>query len=249
MLTEERHNHILNEIERNSVVYVSELVKTLDTSESTIRRDLNYLHKEGKLNKVHGGATSLEGFSNITDDVVAIRESQNITEKLKIAEYAASLVEANDFVYMDAGTTTILMVKYLKEKNATYITNGINNAKELIKYGFKTYLVGGELKATTEAIIGVEAINNLKKYNFTKGFFGTNGISKSRGLTTPDIKEALVKEEALNRTRKSYILADKTKFDEVSPVTFGNLEDVIVITTKVEDNKYKQITEILEVMD
>lgn len=249
MLTEERYGYIMDEIERNSVVYVSELVKALDTSESTIRRDLNFLHKEGKINKVHGGATSIEGFSNIADDVISVREEQNKEEKLKIAQYAASLVKANDFVYMDAGTTTILMVRYLKEKNATYITNGINNAKELIKNGFNTYLIGGELKGTTEAVIGSEAINNLKKYNFTKGFFGTNGISKSRGLTTPDIKEALVKQEALNRARKSYILADKTKFDEVSPVTFGALEDVVIITTKVEDNKYKEIAEIVEVID
>ena len=247
MLTEQRYQIILNEIDRKSLVYVSELVKDLDTSESTIRRDLNFLHKQGKLKKVHGGATALDKFINTKDDLLSTRESLNIDEKLEIAKYAANLIKENDFVYIDAGTTTDLMIEFINEKEAVYITNGINQAKKLINKGLKTYILGGEIKASTEAIIGVEAINTLKKYNFTKGFFGTNGISKDRGYTTPDISEALVKQEALRRTREAYIMADNSKFDEISCVTFGELEDATIITTIIEDNTYKEFIEIIEV--
>ena len=248
MLTEERHEFILNEINNKSVVYLSELVKVLDTSESTIRRDLNFLHKEGKLKKVHGGATSLDRRTYAKDDLLSNRESLNIEDKVEIAKYAAKLIKEGDFVYIDAGTTTDLMIQFINEREAVYITNGINQAKKLMSKGFKTYILGGEMKASTEAIIGGEAVNTLRKYNFNKGFFGTNGISKCRGYTTPDINEALVKQEALLRTRDVYVLADNSKFDEISSVTFGELEDAVIITTKLGNNTYKEFTEIVEVI-
>lgn len=93
MLTEERHKLILEELRNNSVVYVNELVKMLDTSESTIRRDLNYLDEVGKLKKVHGGATLLEKEFHTKDDLVSIRETLNINDKSIIAKHAASLIK------------------------------------------------------------------------------------------------------------------------------------------------------------
>lgn len=248
MLTEERHKLILDELKKNSVVYVSELVKILDTSESTIRRDLNFLNSEGKLKKVHGGATLVEREFNTKDDYIAIRENLNMEDKAIIAKYAASLVKKDDFVYIDSGTTTNLIIDYLEEKNAVYVTNGINQAKRLISKGFTTYIIGGELKSSTEAIVGVEAINSLKRYNFTKGFFGTNGISKHRGYTTPDMREALVKEEAIKRTRNPFVLADKSKFNEISCITFAEVDEAVIITTNLEDNRYYDETEVVEVL-
>jgi len=248
MLTEERHKLILEELNKNSVVYVSELVKMLDTSESTIRRDLNSLNAEGKLKKVHGGATLVENEFNTKDDNLSIRENLNMQDKAIIAKYAASLVTKDDFVYIDSGTTTNLIIDYLEETSAVYVTNGINQAKRLIGKGFTTYIIAGELKTSTEAIVGVEAINSLRRYNFTKGFFGTNGISENRGFTTPDMKEALVKEEAIKRTRNAYILADKTKFNEISCITFAEVDEAIIITTEIEDTRYYDKTEIVEVL-
>ena len=248
MLTEERHKIILEKINANSVVYVNELVESLGISESTIRRDLNYLNNQGKLKKVHGGATLIEKEFNTKDSLFKYREGLNLDEKSKIAKYAADLIEENDFVYIDSGTTTSLMIDYLKEKNAVYVTNGIPQAMKLIKNGFKTYIIGGEIKESTEAIVGVEAINGLKKYNFTKGFFGTNGISDYRGFTTPDIKEASVKKEAIKRTRNPYILADKNKFSEISCITFAKINEAVIITTELEETKYCEKTEIVEVL-
>ena len=248
MLTEERQRLILEELNENSVVYVSELVKKLDASESTIRRDLNSLNAEGKLKKVHGGATLVEKEFNTKDDDISVRENLNMEDKAIIAKYAASLVTKNDFVYIDSGTTTNLIIDYLEEKNAVYVTNGINQAKRLVSKGFTTYIIAGEIKISTEAIVGIEAINSLKRYNFTKGFFGTNGISEYRGFTTPDIKEALVKEEAIKRTRNTYILSDKTKFNEISCITFAEIDEAVIITNELEDTRYYEKTEIVEVL-
>ena len=248
MLSEERHKLILEKLERESVVYLNDLVKYLNTSESTIRRDLTALDKAGLLKKVHGGATSLKEISiNTTDDIVENRQSLNIDEKLKIAEYAASLIEDNDLVYIDAGTTTELMINFISNTKAVFVTNGIVHARKLIKKNCTTYILGGELKLTTEAIVGAETVNSLRKYNFTKGFFGTNGVDIDRGFTTPDVKEAMVKEEALHRSRKRFVLCDQSKFDEISSITFADIKDAKIITTNLENNIYKHQTEILEV--
>jgi DeoR family fructose operon transcriptional repressor len=249
MLTEERQRLILNKLDKESVLYVNDLVTYLNTSESTIRRDLNTLNKNGFLNKVHGGATSIrEKLINTTEEKVQHRQALNIDEKIRIAKYAASLIKPNDMVYLDAGTTTEQMIDYITEKKAIFVTNGIVHAKKLIESGFKTHILGGELKMITEAIVGVEAINSLKKYNFTKGYFGTNGVHKERGYTTPDISEAMVKEEALNRSKEAYVICDKSKFDEISSITFGNINSATIITTLLENKSYREATKIKEVV-
>ncbi|MBX9136465.1 MULTISPECIES: DeoR/GlpR family DNA-binding transcription regulator [unclassified Clostridium] len=249
MLSEERHKLILEKLEKESVVYLNDLVEYLNTSESTIRRDLTALHKAGLLKKVHGGATSLKDVNiKTTDDIVENRQTLNIDEKVKIAQYAASLIEDNDFVYIDAGTTTELMINFISNTKAVFVTNGIVHARKLIKKNCTTYILGGELKLATEAIVGAETVNSLRKYNFTKGFFGTNGVDIDRGFTTPDVKEAMVKEEALYRSRKRFVLCDQSKFDEISSITFGDIKEAKIITTNLEENsRYKQETEIVEV--
>ena len=248
MLSEERHKLILEKLERESVVYLNDLVLYLNTSESTIRRDLSALDKAGLLKKVHGGATSLKDISiNTSDEIVENRQNLNINEKAKIAAYAASLINDNDFVYIDAGTTTELMINFINNTKAIFVTNGIVHARKLLKKNCTTYILGGELKLTTEAIVGAETVNSLRKYNFTKGFFGVNGVDIERGFTTPDVREAMVKEEALYRSKSRFVLCDKSKFDEISSITFADIKEAKIITTNLENNRYRQETEILEV--
>ena len=118
-------------------------------------------------------------------------------EKTAIARKAASLVKPHDFVYLDAGSTTLRLIDFLNEKAATYVTNGISHAAHLAARGCKVFILGGQLKALTEAITGTEALANLDNYNFTKGFFGTNGISPKSGFSTPDSAEGIIKGAAL----------------------------------------------------
>ena len=246
MLTEERFKIILTKTNEKKAVTVSELMEFLDASESTIRRDLNALHKMGRLRKVHGGATALEDY-NTEDEEIRIREKINVEEKEIIAKYAASLINKNDFIYLDAGTTTELMIDYIIEKKANFVTNSIGVAKKLALRGLNVYIVGGKFKISTEAIVGVEAVEGLMKYNFTKGFFGTNGISEKAGFSTPDILEATVKEEAVKRSAKAYILADKSKFNKNSSITFAQIDKAMIITTELCDDKIKKYAQVVEV--
>ena len=142
MLSEERHKLILEKIDKESVVYLNDLVQYLNTSESTIRRDLTALDKAGLLRKVHGGAMSLnEKVINTVDDIVENRQNLNISEKTKIAAYAASLIKDDDLVYIDAGTTTELMIAFISNTKTTFVTNGIVHARKLLKKSCTTYIL------------------------------------------------------------------------------------------------------------
>lgn len=247
MLAEERYNAILRLVNDKKTVTVQELTEQLDTSESTIRRDLTVLHRKGSLIKVHGGATALNPEFMTKDAALSVRRDLNIEEKVAIAKYAAALVEKDDFVYMDAGSSVDLMIDHITEQEAVYVTNAIGHAQKLLKKGCRVYLLGGELKETTEAIVGAEAIEGLKKYNFTKGFFGANGVSREKGFTTPDITEALVKEKAVEQCRKSYMLSDSSKINQISSVTFAAFEDGILVTTRLKDESYRACRNVVEV--
>ena len=138
------------------------------------------------------------------------------------------------------------MIPYIKEKGAFFVTNAFNHAKLLSKLGFRVCLTGGELKYSTEAIVGVSCIDMLRNYNFTKCFLGTNGISASSGFTTHDIDEANVKRTACERSYMTYILADHSKFDKTDVVTFADISRACIITDALKNEKYRSLTVIKE---
>lgn len=225
---------------------MTSLAKELGISESTVRRDINELDRLGKLKKVHGGAVSVNsGMSSVTTDV-AERKHRNVEEKESIARYAASVIEDSDFVYIDSGTTTEKMIDYIDNKRATYVTNGITHAGKLIEKGLNAYIIGGALRASTEAAIGSVAVESVKNYNFTKCFMGANGVDIDKGFSTPDVDEAAIKGAVIKQSYASYILADHTKFGRVSSVSFAELGEAYIITDRINDDEYCKYTEIKE---
>lgn len=247
MLQNERHRKILHQLKMKQAVKVKELAEELNISESTIRRDINELDQLGKLKKVFGGAVSVGRDMPSAETDVASRTLINVEEKDAIARYAAAMIEENDFVFLDAGTTTEKMIDYLEKKNVTYVTNGITHAKKLIQRGFSVYIIGGLLRPSTEAAVGTAAVDAICQYNFSKCFMGTNGIDLDRGFTTPDISEAAVKTAVMKQSADSYVLADHTKFGRISSVTFAALDDACIITDRIEHPIYQQHTVVREV--
>lgn len=247
MLTEERFAKILSTLERTGSVTVQQLMAELNTSESTIRRDLTALDASGQLTKVHGGAILKNTVYSTIDDEVIHRKEQNREAKEKIARYAAGLIEAGDFVYIDAGTTTELMIDYITERQSILVTNAITHAKRLAEKGCKVYILGGEFKAVTEAIVGEEAVATLEKYNFTKGFWGTNGISIKKGFSTPELREAMVKKKSMENCKECYVLADDSKFNQISSVTFAPFESATIITTGMKQEEFQKCRNILNI--
>ena len=235
MLTEQRYEMILNLLNEKKSITVTEVRELLHISESTARRDIAALHNAKRLTKVFGGAVALDNAYRPSEPTVAEKAEVNRKEKETVGKYAASLIEKDDFIYMDAGTTTGYMLDFISEESATYVTNAVEHARKLAARGFKVILIGGELKGSTEAVVGNQAMETLKKYHFTKGFFGTNGITKNAGFTTPDANEALVKKTALEQCQTGYILADFSKFGVVSSVTFAPFKGTEIITDRLPD--------------
>ncbi|QFJ54028.1 DeoR/GlpR family DNA-binding transcription regulator [Pseudobutyrivibrio xylanivorans] len=246
MLTEERRTRIIEIVNQKKAVSVNELVDLLDTSAATIRRDINELNRARKIVKVFGGATAITSHDvNTKEDAVKMKAQKNIAEKDNISRYAAGLIQDNDFVYIDAGTTTLAMIDYIDNHDAKYITNGVVHAKRLMDKGFDTIMIGGRLKRATEAVVGPDCIEFIRKYHFTKAFMGTNGISIQAGFTTPDVDEAMIKTAAIRHAYMSYILADHSKFDEINSVTFADIKDCTIITDELTSKEYLSHTTVM----
>ena len=247
MLTEQRYEIILKLVNEKKSITAAELIEILETSESTVRRDITALHKAGKLIKVFGGAVALEQAVTAKEYTVAQKRDVNQSEKSRIAAYAVGLVTDEDFIFLDAGTTTALLAEAIPDNcRATFVTNAVAHAQHLAAKGIKVILVGGELKGTTEAIVGDLASHMLSVFHFTKGFFGTNGITRTAGFTTPDPQEASVKQTAMNNCKEVYVLADSSKFGQISSVTFGEFAQATILTESVPP-RYSSCDNIKEV--
>lgn len=244
MLSNQRYMMILDLLAKRHSITVTELSKLLDISESTARRDITALDKAGRLTKVFGGAVATDNIFSPLEPTVAQKTEINKAEKQQVAKYASSLIKADDFVFLDAGTTTGHMLDFITETNATFVTNAVAHAQKLAANGLHVLLIGGELKSSTEAIVGTNAVLSLRNYHFTKGFFGTNGVSKSAGLTTPDMNEALVKKTAIEQCQESFVVCDHSKFNLISSVTFSSISDITMLVNELPE-EYKDMKNII----
>lgn len=243
MLTKQRYEEMINIIRERGSITTNEMAKILGISESTARRDINFLADTGKVIKVYGGAMFDPQDVDTKEDSFEQRMDINATEKGKAAEKALELITPDDFIYIDAGTTTKYIADNFNMSGVRIVTNGIEHARILASKGNEVVLVGGNVKISTDAIVGTLAVNTLDKYHFTKGFFGTNGISPKAGYTTPDINEALVKKAAMQKCSKSFIVCDSSKFNTISAVTFASFREATIVTNlcPAEFSKYKNI--------
>ena len=229
MISEKRHDLILQELRKKDFLTLQELIERTGCSASTVRRDLSKLQQQGRLQRVHGGATLNSNRNN--EQILSDKLSQNLKEKRVIGQFAAKLIEDNDCIFMDAGSSTIEMIPFIKAQNIVVVTNGLTHVEKLLNQGIKTLMIGGQVKETTFATVGASALDTLSRYCFDKAFLGMNGLDLKYGLTTPDEKEALIKEKPMEQANQSYVLLDHSKIDEVYfahvPISQNHVEMVV----------------------
>lgn len=231
MLTNERHEFILNLLEQKQTIKIQEIVDQTAASESTIRRDLTDLESQNKLERVFGGAVLPD--RNLTEPTIEDKSTRNLMEKEQVARIAASFIQEGDSIYLDAGTTTFQMIPYLKDKNVVVVTNGLTLVEALNAHGITTYLTGGMMKARTGALVGAQTIQSLNNYRFNLCFLGVNGFHPDFGFTTPDPEEAAVKRQASSLARDSYVLADHSKAGKVSFAKIMDMDDAYLIVDRL----------------
>ncbi|BDR58936.1 DeoR/GlpR family DNA-binding transcription regulator [Xylocopilactobacillus apicola] len=231
MLRAERHRKILSFLEENNFLDTQAATKLLDSSLATVRRDFSYLEAKGEITRIHGGAKLIE--KDQIEFSFSEKLNRSMTAKRKIAKKAASLVPDRVCLYLDAGTTTLQMVDLLP-KNVKIVTNSVNIAHQALTQDLRTILIGGEIKKSTDAMIGPITLNQLKQFHFGLSFIGINGVCDQFGYTTPDPEEAIVKQQALIQSDQSYFLADQSKMEQKFLAKVADLKDYPLITEKIK---------------
>ncbi|MFZ3590057.1 DeoR/GlpR family DNA-binding transcription regulator [Bacillus sp. DJP31] len=232
MLTPERHRIIVELVETRKIVKIQELVDATDSSESTIRRDLSQLEHKNKLKRVHGGASLLRQKSEELS--ITVKATKYLEEKKTIAKYAASLIRNGDCIFLDAGTTVFQMIQFIEAKEIKVVTNGLTHLDSLLQQNIDTYLIGGYIKQKTKALIGPGAVEGMSQYRFDKSFIGVNGIHLQHGFTTPDHEEAKIKSLAIHLAQETFVLADDSKFHEVTFANVASLDQALIITNGID---------------
>mgnify|MGYP000934182742 FL=1 len=246
MLKSKRKQLILEKVMKDKFVSLEYLVTALDTSESTVRRDLDELESERKLRRVHGGAESLHFLQE--EESNQEKSIKNIQEKTRIAQKAASLIQEYDVIFIDAGTTNELLVNELHDPSVTVVTNSIHHATKLVERNIPTVIIGGVVKRSTDASIGGVALNQIGQLNFDKAFIGMNGIDDGF-FTTPDMEEGAVKRAILENAKRTYVLADASKLGQTSFAKVAPISRARLITNQTESKVIQKIKEKTEVIE
>ena len=212
LLNEERRRAILESLKRDGRVLVLELARRFNTSQVTIRKDLEVLHAQGLLHRTHGGALpAREGA--LEDPTLREKEKLHHKEKQRIATAAAGKVQEGQVVILDSGTTTTEIAKALRDfRNLTIVTNAVNIAAELSGSAIEVILTGGTLRKNSFSLVGPIAEDTLRHLNADLLFLGVDGFDVHYGLSTPNLLEAKVNRVMVEVAKRKVAVCDASKF-------------------------------------
>ena len=212
VLNEERRRAILDLLSRQGRVLVTELAPHFETSQVTIRKDLEVLHARGLVHRTHGGALpSRDGA--LEDPTLREKEKLHRQEKLHIADNAASKVKEGQVLILDSGTTTTAIARALRTcQNLTIITNAVNIAAELAGTSVEVILTGGTLRKNSFSLVGPIAEETLRRLSADLLFLGVDGFDVHYGLSTPNLLEAKVNRVMVEVAKKTVAVCDSSKF-------------------------------------
>ena len=227
----ERHQFILKKINKEGHVNVVDLCKQLNVSSVTIRKDLKLLEDKSLLYKTHGGATLNNPYT--ADRPVNEKEKLQSSEKMKIAEAAAKLIQPNDSIIIGSGTTMLALAKNIfPSQSLTVITSALNVTLELIKHtDIEIIQLGGLIRKSSSSVMGAYAEDVLGDFFCSKLFLGVDGIDLEFGLTTTNVFEAHLNRQMMAVSQKTIILADSTKFGRRGFGKICKLEEIDHIIT------------------
>lgn len=223
---------------------IDEIMEKFQLSRSTVRRTLIDMEEKKLLKRIRGGAEAIEEVETILPIDFQEVFNENKEEKIIIAKKAASLIQDNDVIFIDSGSTCFYMIDYIKAKDITVVTNGIMHIQKLMSKGINTYILGGYAKPEKNLIMGEDMVKKINVMNFDKAFLGTMGIDARSGFTTMMLEDGEVKKAVIKSSDKCYVLADKSKFNVRKFYTYGDFTEATIITNeeiKFEGDKAKII--------
>ncbi|MEI6970421.1 MAG: DeoR/GlpR family DNA-binding transcription regulator [bacterium] len=234
-LPSERLEKLRDILRQDGVSRLDDLCRRVGASAATIRRDLDILENHGSIRRVHGGAVSVE--SRLEEPLFDDKASISAREQLKIAEAAAGMITSGNSVFLDGGSTVLLLARLLCERtDITIVTNSLRAAVELAGRGPRLIVTGGQLRRVSETMVGPLSTRIPDQLRVDRAFMGTIGISIKAGLTTTDPDEAYTKEQVISRAGEVIVLADSTKLGKVSFSRFGHVSDMDLLITDRKAN-------------
>ncbi len=240
MLKDERFSAVLSMVDEKGSVKVIDIVEQLNVSDMTVRRDLSELEEQGKLKRVHGGATSVSFNSELShiDKLIL-----NKDKKIEIAKKALPLIENNDTIFLGPGTTLEILANLIECDTIRVVTNSLPVFEAISKKNgsIKVYLLGGELREKTQAFFGDIPNTTLENMHFNKAFFSCNGV-KGTNVMTATIEEGTTQALAVDNSVEKYLLIDSSKIGKTDFYTYYDLREVTaVVVDKDEEETYRKI--------
>lgn len=239
MILNERQKKIFEIIKKEKTISNKSLQSKLFISESTLRRDLNEMSRQGIIHRTHGHSTLIDSSSR--ESSILVRVQTQVKEKNSIAVKCATLLGKNESYFVDSSSTAGYLLPLLDNiPNVTVVTNGLNNAAILTQFPtVRVYLPGGIIYNNTNSVLGIDTVDYIKKFNCNAFIFSCGGLSLTSGITEASLEQALVKREMLNHSKVHILLADHTKFDKVFLCQSCEFKDLdYVITDKMPSDAY-----------
>lgn len=231
--SESRQSRILAIARVEGRVDVAALAEQFGVATETIRRDLKVLAERRLVKRVHGGAIPLESAAFESD--LGYRSQVDLLQKQRIAQHALSLLHGAETVFLDEGFTPRLVAELLADRSITVVTASLLVAQALADSSTATVLLlGGKLRGRTLATVDSWALRQLGELRLDLAFLGTNGLTPADGLTTPDPAVAAVKRTAVERSRRSVLLATDSKFGVITFVRWAEVADFEAVVTGTE---------------
>lgn len=231
-----RKQLIIQELEHKGVIDVKPLSELFSVSEITVRRDLDALAAEGLLLRTHGGAMKIS-LSQLPASFIQ-KAAVNANLKDEICLKAADLIQDNDVVFLDCGSTVFRMCPFIRNKHIQVITNSLPIVNELLNSAVKINLVGGEVDVERQAVHGQLAVEHIRRYRAAKAFIGVGGISLKNGLSASSENEAQTAVEFMENAQEKYILCDHTKLETDRYFPFFPVEKIthLITNTSVKES-------------
>jgi DeoR/GlpR family transcriptional regulator of sugar metabolism len=203
-----------------------------DVSAMTIRRDLERLESTGRLVRVHGGAKSIRHIGAIAEEKYTERSPLRVQQKREIAQKALRFMRPNASVYLDSGSTVMLLASMLPDERIFITTGGVNIALELTKNSRNNItILGGAVHNDSLAVASASAARQIARTNIDTAFMGATGFGIAAGFTNANEHECALKTAVIRRAGKVVMLLDSGKIDNVLPYTFASAQDIDVLIT------------------
>lgn len=230
VLAPERQLQILTLLEERGTVRTIDLAEEFQVTDETIRRDLQILAENQQLNRVHGGASSLNGRPKLQS--FTERRLLEVDKKEAIAGAALHLIQPGDTYAFDSSTTGFALVNRLPDLPFRVLTNAYAVLDQLVsKEQIELISTGGAYHPKTQTFISGDSYNMLRRHNINCAFVSCIGLDLSRGPSEGFEQQAVFKETLVQFAQRVVLLVDSTKFNQHSEYFFASLRDISEIIT------------------